>query len=137
MFVDEAKLAVQLTHPNIAQIFELGKVGDSYFIALEYVAGKDMDKNELVVVQGHDHPLLLRTRLQARDLSWTSGTAPAPDRIYGAKNRYRQADATGHIVALADGELDVVFDEPQWAVTPGQSVVLYQGEVCLGGGVIQ
>ena len=54
-----------------------------------------------------------------------------------AKTRYRQADAPCHVARIAPDELDVDFDQPQWAVTPGQSVVLYQGEVCLGGGVIQ
>ena len=102
-----------------------------------YVAAKDMARNELVVVQGHDHPLLLRNRLEAADLSWIAGVAPSADADYGAKNRYRQADAASHILSLADGRIEVGFDEPQWAVTPGQSMVLYREDVCLGGGVIQ
>jgi len=101
-----------------------------------YVAGKDLEKNELVVVQGHDHPLLLRERLSAQDLAWVSGRAPDALAQYAAKTRYRQADADCRIDAAEDG-LDVEFAAPQWAVTPGQSVVLYRGEVCLGGGVIQ
>jgi tRNA-uridine 2-sulfurtransferase len=101
-----------------------------------YVAGKDLEKNELVVVQGHDHPLLLRERLSAQDLAWVSGRAPDALAQYAAKTRYRQADAECRIGAAEDG-LDVEFAAPQWAVTPGQSVVLYRGEVCLGGGVIQ
>ncbi len=102
-----------------------------------YVAAKDMEKNELVVVQGHDHPLLLRRSLRARDLAWVSSGPPEGDVGYGAKTRYRQADAPCHVARLALDELDIEFDRPQWAVTPGQSVVLYNGQVCLGGGVIQ
>ncbi|OGA13697.1 MAG: tRNA 2-thiouridine(34) synthase MnmA [Betaproteobacteria bacterium RIFCSPLOWO2_02_FULL_65_20] len=102
-----------------------------------YVAAKDMDRNELVVVQGHEHPLLLRRSLQARDLAWVSGAPPHSGSTYSAKARYRQADAPCHVARLAPDEMDIDFDDPQWAVTPGQSVVLYSGEVCLGGGVIQ
>jgi tRNA-uridine 2-sulfurtransferase len=101
-----------------------------------YVAGKNLEKNELVVVQGHDHPMLLRERLSAQDLAWVSGLAPDARAQYGAKTRYRQADADCRIGGAEDG-LEVEFAAPQWAVTPGQSVVLYRGEVCLGGGVIQ
>ncbi len=102
-----------------------------------YVAAKDMAKNELVVVQGHDHPLLLRERLLAADTSWVSGAAPDPQRHYGAKTRYRQADAGCALEGDGGAGTQVRFDEPQWAVTPGQSVVVYDGEVCLGGGIIQ
>ena len=101
-----------------------------------YVAVKDMERNELVVVQGHDHPLLLKRSLQARDLAWVSGP-PEGGVGYGARTRYRQADAPCHVARIAPDGLDIDFDQPQWAVTPGQSVVLYNGEVCLGGGVIQ
>jgi tRNA-specific 2-thiouridylase len=102
-----------------------------------YVAGKDPGRNELIVVQGHDHPLLQRRSLTAADLAWVAGEPPAADAAYGGKTRYRQADAACRIVALTEAECRVEFDDPQWAVTPGQSVVLYRGEVCLGGGVIQ
>ncbi len=102
-----------------------------------YVAGKDGDKNELIVVQGHDHPLLLRERLSAQDPAWVSGAPPDPRVPYGGKTRYRQADAACRVAQLGPSGLDVEFDAPQWAVTPGQSLVLYRGEVCLGGGVIQ
>ena len=88
-------------------------------------------------MQGHEHPLLLRRSLQARDLAWVSGEPPETAAAYGARTRYRQADAACLIARLTAEQLDVEFDTPQWAVTPGQSVVLYQGEVCLGGGVIQ
>jgi tRNA-specific 2-thiouridylase len=102
-----------------------------------YVAGKDMAKNELVVVSGHDHPLLQRDSLRAADLSWISGSAPDAAPAYAAKTRYRQADAPCRILRVENGLLELGFEQPQWAVTPGQSAVLYQGEVCLGGGVIQ
>jgi tRNA-uridine 2-sulfurtransferase len=102
-----------------------------------YVAAKDLGTNELIVVQGHDHPLLLRARLRAADLAWVSGAAPDPAAPYGGKTRYRQADAACHLATPSDGALEVEFDAPQWAVTPGQSLVLYRDEVCVGGGVIQ
>jgi tRNA-specific 2-thiouridylase len=102
-----------------------------------YVADKDLDANALIVVQGHDHPLLKRRSLIAADLAWVGGEPPALDGAYGGKTRYRQSDAACHIAGFDDGACTVDFDEPQWAVTPGQSVVLYRGEVCLGGGVIQ
>ena len=102
-----------------------------------YVAAKDMEKNELVVVSGHEHPLLLKSGLRAADLSWVSGGAPDAASAYAAKTRYRQADAPCRIGRLEDDLLELAFEQPQWAITPGQSAVLYQGEVCLGGGVIQ
>jgi tRNA-specific 2-thiouridylase len=102
-----------------------------------YVAGKDRERNELIVVQGHDHPLLQRRALTAADLAWVSGEPPAPGATYGGKTRYRQADAACRVARLEADACAVEFDDPQWAVTPGQSVVLYRGEVCLGGGVIQ
>jgi tRNA-specific 2-thiouridylase len=102
-----------------------------------YVCGKDMARNELIVVQGHDHPLLLSRSLRAEDLTWVSGAAPAERSEFSAKTRYRQADAACRLASFGSNALDVQFEEPQWAVTPGQSVVLYRDEVCLGGGVIQ
>jgi tRNA-specific 2-thiouridylase len=101
-----------------------------------FVAGKDMAKNELIVVQGHDHPLLLSDRVAANDLSWV-GRPPEVGARYDAKTRYRQQDAICQVEKLADGELALRFEAAQWAVTPGQSVVVYDGEVCLGGGIIQ
>jgi tRNA-specific 2-thiouridylase len=102
-----------------------------------YVAAKDLEGNALTVVQGHDHPLLQRRSLEAADLAWVSGAAPDAGLAYGGKTRYRQADAACRIAGFHDDACTVDFDEPQWAVTPGQSVVLYRGDVCLGGGVIQ
>jgi tRNA-specific 2-thiouridylase len=102
-----------------------------------YVAGKDLGRNELIVVQGHDHPMLLSQRLHADDLAWVSGERPRGSESYSAKTRYRQVDADCQIRMAESGGLDVEFGSPQWAVTPGQSVVLYRGDACLGGGVIQ
>ena len=99
-----------------------------------FVARKDLERNRLVVVQGHGHPLLQSPALTAADCSWISGNAPAPG-SYGAKTRYRQGDAACTLAATEQG-IALAFVQPQWAVTPGQSAVLYDGEVCLGGGVI-
>ncbi|MED5621394.1 tRNA 2-thiouridine(34) synthase MnmA [Ideonella sp. BN130291] len=99
-----------------------------------FVARKDVERNILYVVQGHDHPWLLSPTLQADDVSWVAGHAPAEGAI-AAKTRYRQADAACVLHLGAPG-FELRFEEPQWAVTPGQSAVLYDGEVCLGGGVI-
>ncbi|MGQ0547437.1 MAG: tRNA 2-thiouridine(34) synthase MnmA [Betaproteobacteria bacterium] len=101
-----------------------------------YVAQKRMASNELVVVQGHDHPLLMKRSLEAADASWIAGSAPAAPSAHTAKTRYRQADAPCTLAGVIDSEIRVDFAAPQWAVTPGQSVVLYDGEVCLGGGII-
>jgi tRNA-specific 2-thiouridylase len=94
-----------------------------------------MANNILWVVQGHDHPWLLSPQLAAADASWCSGRAPTAG-IYAAKTRYRQADARCTLASNNAAEFDLAFDENQWAVTPGQSAVVYDGEVCLGGGVI-
>jgi tRNA-specific 2-thiouridylase len=99
-----------------------------------FVARKDLERNTLWVVQGHDHPWLLSASLQADDVSWIAGAPPAPG-AYGAKTRYRQADAACTLAA-EEGGFRLDFTAPQWAVTPGQSAVVYDGEVCLGGGVI-
>lgn len=99
-----------------------------------FVARKDMAHNTLYVVQGHDHPWLLSQGLAADDLSWVAGEPPAPGR-HAAKTRYRQSDAACEVSHTASG-VQLRFDTPQWAVTPGQSAVVYDGEVCLGGGVI-
>ena len=99
-----------------------------------FVARKDLEKNTLWVVQGHDHPWLQSTALEAGDVSWIAGEPPAPG-AYAAKTRYRQADAPCTL-ARAQAGFRLDFQDAQWAVTPGQSAVLYDGEVCLGGGVI-
>ncbi len=102
-----------------------------------FVSGKDIENNRLIVVQGHDHSALLSTRLSALDSHWISGSAPAVGHPYAAKTRYRQADAPCRITHLSGSTCEFAFDEAQWAVTPGQSVVVYHGEVCLGGAIIE
>ncbi|MHB1690378.1 MAG: tRNA 2-thiouridine(34) synthase MnmA [Thiomonas sp.] len=112
-----------------------------------FVARKDMASNTLYVAQGHDHPWLLSHSLRASDMSWVAGVAPSAGTVHedmqgrsrgalSAKTRYRQADSACRIGELSDGGFSLAFDTPQWAATPGQSAVVYAGEVCLGGGVI-
>jgi tRNA-specific 2-thiouridylase len=101
-----------------------------------YVAAKDMKKNILYVVQGHEHPALLRDDLQATQLSWVSGRSPHTHWVYTSKARYRQPDAPCEVEDVDSDRCEIGFAAPQWAVTPGQSVVLYESKVCLGGGVI-
>jgi len=102
-----------------------------------YVAAKDVRANRLIAVQGHDHPALLADRLTALDLNWVSGTPPHCNWVYTAKTRYRQKDAACTLVAAGAERCVIEFAEPQWAVTPGQSVVVYESQVCLGGGIIE
>ena len=109
----------------------IGGAGEAW-----YVAEKRIGANELVVVQGHDHPLLLRNSLNAGAASWIAGEAPAERSSHTAKTRYRQADAACTLARVRESEIAVEFPAPQWAVTPGQSVVLYDREVCLGGAII-
>ncbi|WP_298833989.1 tRNA 2-thiouridine(34) synthase MnmA [uncultured Piscinibacter sp.] len=100
-----------------------------------FVARKDLAANTLYAVQGHDHPWLQSKALRADDASWVAGAPPAAAHC-GAKTRYRQADAPCRFEPMSASDFTLRFEQPQWAVTPGQSAVLYQGEVCLGGGVI-
>jgi tRNA-specific 2-thiouridylase len=101
-----------------------------------FVSAKDMDRNVLVAVQGHNHPDLLRPSLKAADLTWISGERPHCNWVYAAKTRYRQADAPCAIASFTQDQCQVDFAQDQWAVTPGQSVVIYESKVCLGGGII-
>lgn len=101
-----------------------------------FVARKDLATNTLYVVQGHDHPWLLSHRLVAADASWTAGEPPEPG-AYAAKTRYRQSDAPCTLSDVTATGFALHFPQAQWAMTPGQSAVLYDGEVCLGGGVIE
>ena len=101
-----------------------------------YVAGKDLERNVLKVVQGHDHPALMSSALIATDLHWVGGEAPASPLRCAAKTRYRQADQACILQREPDGAWSARFEQPQRAVTPGQYAVFYSGDVCLGGGVI-
>ena len=102
-----------------------------------FVAAKDLAANRLIAVQGGENPLLLATRLEAGELSWIAGKPPAQGRRLTAKIRYRQSDQACLIEQIDDQRLILSFERPQRAVTPGQSVVLYDGDECLGGGVIR
>lgn len=99
-----------------------------------FVATKDVKRNELIVVQG-DHPALYKQSLNAIDVSWIN-SAPANTLELKAKIRYRQEDQACHLLLNDDGTYQVTFDQKQRAVTPGQSIVFYQNDRCLGGGII-
>ncbi|WP_225721512.1 tRNA 2-thiouridine(34) synthase MnmA [Candidatus Vallotiella sp. (ex Adelges kitamiensis)] len=101
-----------------------------------FVANKDIASNTLYIVQGHDHPCLFSLTLQGEDASWISGKEPQEGYLYVAKTRYRQKDAACIFHSVSAKHFALSFAQPQWAVTPGQSTVLYDGDVCLGGGII-
>ncbi|MBT8149144.1 MAG: tRNA 2-thiouridine(34) synthase MnmA [Gammaproteobacteria bacterium] len=100
-----------------------------------YVAAKQLENNTLVVVQGNNHPALLRRQLRTEAPHWIN-SAPQLPLACAAKTRYRQPDQACRINAASDGGLEVEFDELQRAITPGQYAVFYDGEHCLGGAVI-
>jgi tRNA-specific 2-thiouridylase len=101
-----------------------------------FVAGKDRARNALIAVQGHDHPLLFRREVDAIDVHWIAGHPPRLPARLAAKTRYRMPDAPCEVAVTTEGNVHAVFDAPQWAPTPGQYLVLYDGDVCLGGAVI-
>ena len=102
-----------------------------------YVARKDIVENTLYIVQGHNHPWLLASSLAADQISWVSGSPPdAALTSLSAKTRYRQADVECTLYNPGNDRFGLAFSVLQWAVTPGQSAVLYQGDICLGGGII-
>jgi len=101
-----------------------------------YVVDKDLANNTLVVAQGHQHPALFKTRLKAQAPHWVAQVPPQKNVVCRAKTRYRQADQDCRIIYWDEEQLEVEFKQPQRAVTPGQSVVFYDGPVCLGGAVI-
>ncbi|CAK0772599.1 tRNA-specific 2-thiouridylase [Gammaproteobacteria bacterium] len=102
-----------------------------------YVARKEASTNTLVVVQGQDHPSLYHTGLIVDQVSWTAGKPPMFPMTCHAKTRYRQSDQSCLVTEYQEGQLHVLFSTPQRAITPGQSVVFYQNEECLGGGIIE
>ena len=101
-----------------------------------YVVEKDIARNVLIVAQGANHPSLYSTGLFATQLHWVDRIGPKAATKVTVKTRYRQADIACELFPLADGTAKIVFNEPQKAVTPGQSAVFYQGDICLGGGII-
>ncbi len=101
-----------------------------------YVAAKNLDSNTLIVVQGHEHPMLFSRSLTATDSHWI-GKPPGDNASLMAKTRYHQNDQPCRIELGHDGEFRLIFAGPQRAVTPGQFAVLYDGDICLGGGVIK
>ncbi len=101
-----------------------------------YVVGKDRERRKVIVDQGQDSPHLFSTRLRASEVSWIAGAPPTRQFRSAAKTRYRQPDQACEVMVADDGTVTVRFDAPQRAVTPGQSVVFYDGDDCLGGGVI-
>ncbi len=100
-----------------------------------FVVDKNLETNQLIAGQGHNHPLLLKQQLKASQLHWVDGKAPAADFSCKAKIRYRQSDQNCHVLVKGDNCV-VCFDEPQRAITPGQSIVFYNNNICLGGGII-
>ncbi|OWV29109.1 tRNA 2-thiouridylase [Halomonas campaniensis] len=102
-----------------------------------YVAAKDLDRNVLIAVQGKHDQLLYSDTLATEVMDWVAGEPPVQQGRFTAKTRYRQSDCDCEMRVLPDGGVEVTFDDPQWAVTPGQSLVLYDGDICLGGGVIR
>ena len=102
-----------------------------------FVIKKDFKTNELVVGQGHNHPALLKDGLVASGMHWIKGMHPKENWVYSAKTRYRQPDAPCEIDNLKDEQATIIFGQKQWAVTPGQSVVIYESNICLGGGFIK
>jgi len=102
-----------------------------------FVLDKDLAHNRLIVAQGHDHPGLMSHALEAIDASWVSRLPPDDADDLSARTRYRQTDTPCRLRVGADRAFQLAFDSPQWAVTPGQSAVLYRDEVCLGGGIIR
>jgi tRNA-specific 2-thiouridylase len=127
-----------LAYYTLGQRQGLGVGGTKEGSALPwFVAAKDAARNALVVVQGHDHPSLYRERVDAQDLHWIAGAAPLQGTplAVAAKTRYRMADAKC-LLEVSGARCHANFDSPQWAPTPGQYLVFYDGDVCLGGGVI-
>lgn len=101
-----------------------------------FVVDKDMPNNRLIVTQGHQHELLMKHFLLASQLHWVAGAAPAQAFECKAKVRYRQVEESCQVIIRDGGDCEVCFPQAQRAITPGQSIVFYQGETCLGGGII-
>lgn len=118
---------------TIGQRQGLGIGGDG---APWYITHKDVKRNIIYVVQGHDDPALLRRTIRVEQLHWISGNPPILPLICKAKIRYQQEEQTCVIPSIGPNYTEVEFESPQWAVAPGQSIVFYQDDVCIGGGII-
>lgn len=126
-----------LMYYTIGQRKGLGIGGTSNYDEMPwYVIEKDLKNNILIVAQGENHPKLFRDNLQCAQIDWVGGSLPILPLRCAAKTRYRQPDQACVIEVFDNGILNVIFDKPQRAITPGQSIVFYQDEQCLGGGVI-
>lgn len=101
-----------------------------------YVAAKALDRNALIVVQGHSHPTLYAKALICSHVHWITEESPRFPFVCTAKIRYRHGEATCELTRLTESEIHVAFEQAQWAITPGQSIVFYQNDYCLGGGII-
>ena len=101
-----------------------------------FVADKDLENNILIVAQGHDHPALFHQKLEADQIHWISGSPPQDLENISAKIRYRQMDQSCEITTLSSDRCTVKFDKPQFGIAPGQSIVFYKGDDCLGGAII-
>jgi len=113
------------------QGLNIGGAGEAW-----YVAGKDVARNELLVVQGHDHPAMQSQTVTANGMDWVSATSPKQGDVLTAKTRYRQQDHQCKIMEIDEQNLIVQFSQPQRAVTPGQALVFYSDRRCLGGATI-
>ena len=125
----------QRLDPHAMGLAQLGGVR-GFDAAPWYVVGKDIDSNVLVVDQGSDSPFLLSSMCWTETAHWIAGAPPAARFTCHAQTRYRQPEEPCDVVVAADGTLEVRFAHPQRAATPGQSLVLYDGDTCLGGAVI-
>ena len=130
------------THPGVFYFtlgqregLQLGGVR-GFAAAPWYVVGKDVERNVLIVDQGSDSPYLLSTSIRTESAHWIAGSPPASVFSCTAQTRYRQTEEACEVRVRDDGGLDVRFGQPQRAVTPGQSLVLYDGDICLGGAII-
>ena len=108
----------------------IGGPGEAWF-----VVDKNYEKNEVVLAQGEDHPALYSDGLTASEMNWFARPTESEFKAK-AKVRYRQTEQPCTVKVLENGDIDIVFDAPQRAITHRQSVVLYQGELCIGGGII-
>ncbi|GAA6138841.1 tRNA 2-thiouridine(34) synthase MnmA [Arenicella sp. 4NH20-0111] len=113
------------------QGLNIGGAGEAW-----YVAGKNISENELLVVQGHDHPAMLTQTVTAHGMDWVSGKSPEVGDVVTAKTRYRQQDQVCTVTRLDEQSIEVRFELPQRAVTPGQALVFYRDRRCLGGATI-